>query len=76
MSRRGAVKVNPVTGKLERVDVKSAAAEGMHQDGSLRISDRYINAAKELGLGGNEGAQINLRLSGVCYIMHERVERN
>ncbi len=55
-SRRGAVKVNPVTGKMEKVEGNGAVPEGFHRDGSLLVSDRYINAAKELGLGGEEGA--------------------
>jgi hypothetical protein len=31
------------------------ALQGMHRDGSIMVSDKYVNAAKELGLGGNEG---------------------
>lgn len=39
--------MNPVTGKLEDVDTKS----GMHRDGCLQLSDKYINAARDAGLG-------------------------
>ncbi len=52
MSRRGAVKINPVTGKMERMDEATAAAK---RDGCMAVDDRYVNAAKELGLGGAEG---------------------
>lgn len=44
---RGAKRVNPVTGKLEDVVVKP----GMHRDGCLQLSDKYINAARDAGLG-------------------------
>lgn len=55
-SRRGAVKINPVTGKLEKMDPSTLAVpEGKHRDGALLVDDRYINAAKELGLGGEGG---------------------
>ncbi len=53
MSRRGAVKINPVTGKMEKMAPDAEGAK--HRDGSLMVDDRYINAAKELGLGGAEG---------------------
>lgn len=57
VSRRGAVKVNPVTGAMTKLsdDELRARSEGMHRDGALLISDTYINAAKDLGLGGAEG---------------------
>jgi hypothetical protein len=54
-SRRGAVRVNPVTGKMEKVDA-SAVPEGKHRDGCLLVDDRYVNAAKDLGLGNGKGA--------------------
>jgi hypothetical protein len=55
-SRRGAVKINPVTGKLEKVEAKNADGTNTHRDGCMVVDDRYINAAKELGLGADEGA--------------------
>jgi hypothetical protein len=57
MSRRGAVKVNPVTGKMEKVEPPADGVK-MHRDGCMMLPDTYINAAKELGLGSDEG---------VCY---------
>ena len=54
-ARRGAVKVNPVTGKMEKYD-PGAVPEGKHRDGCLLVDDRYVNAAKDLGLGGANGA--------------------
>lgn len=54
-SRRGAVRVNPVTGKIEKLDPATQNMEGKHRDGCMMIDDRYINAAKELGLGGEDG---------------------
>jgi hypothetical protein len=54
-SRRGAVRVNPVTGKMEKVDA-AAVPEGKHRDGCLLVDDRYVNAAKDLGLGNDKGA--------------------
>ena len=57
MSRRGAVRVNPVTGKMERVDAAAGAPPpGYHRDGSLLVPDALINGAKALGLGGAAGA--------------------
>lgn len=53
-SRRGAVKVNPVTGKMERIPDDEIAVG--KRDGCLRLDDKYINAAKDLGLGGADGA--------------------
>ncbi len=53
-SRRGAVRVNPVTGKMEKVDA-SSVPEGKVRDGAMLVDARYINAAKELGLGSDEG---------------------
>lgn len=55
MSRRGAVKVNPVTGKMEKVTAADVPA-GKHRDGCLLVDDRYVNAAKDLGLGSDKGA--------------------
>ena len=54
-SRRGAVKVNPVTGKMERLSEAEASMAGKTRDGCLVVDDRYINAAKDLGLGGANG---------------------
>jgi len=54
-SRRGAVKVNPVTGKMEKVDPSDVPA-GKHRDGCLLVDDRYVNAAKDIGLGSEKGA--------------------
>ena len=54
-SRRGAVKVNPVTGKMERLTEAEASMAGKTRDGCLVVDDRYINAAKDLGLGGANG---------------------
>lgn len=75
------LQVNPVTGKMERVDPASAAGtfsitffslsksnepvtlarstpDGKHTDGSLRLDNRYVNAAKDLGLGGDAGGLV------------------
>ncbi len=52
-SRRGAVKVNPVTGKMEKAD---PLPEGKHRDGCMLVDDRYVNAAKDLGMGAEKGA--------------------
>jgi hypothetical protein len=39
--------------------------DGKHTDGSLRVDDRYVNAAKELGLGGADGVLVSpLRIVG------------
>jgi len=54
-SRRGAVKVNPVTGKMEKMTAADVPA-GKHRDGCLLVDDRYVNAAKDLGLGSDKGA--------------------
>jgi hypothetical protein len=27
----------------------------MHRDGSIMVSDKYVNAAKDMGLGGGGG---------------------
>lgn len=63
------MKVNPVTGKMEKIDPAEAAASGKHRDGSLQVDDRYINAAKELGLGGAEGEQMRHQRR-LCCGMH------
>ena len=55
-SRRGAMKVNPVTGKMEKMDEKEA---GLQRDGCLVLPEKYMNAAKDLGLGGAGGAYWN-----------------
>jgi hypothetical protein len=56
-TRRGAVKINPVTGKLEKVEaVTGPDGVTKHRDGCMVVDDRYINAAKDLGLGGEDGA--------------------
>jgi hypothetical protein len=50
------MKVNSVTGKMERMtEEDSKKMEGKTRDGCLLVDDRYINAAKELGLGGQDG---------------------
>ena len=55
-SRRGVMKVNSVTGKMERMtEEDTKKMEGKTRDGCLLVDDRYINAAKELGLGGQDG---------------------
>lgn len=51
-SRRGAMRVNPVTGKMEKAE---ALPEGKHRDGCMVVDDKYVNAAKDLGLGGQAG---------------------
>lgn len=55
-SRRGAVKINPVTGKMEAADPSDLTK---HRDGSLMVDDKYVNMAKELGLGGAAGESDN-----------------
>ena len=63
-SRRGAVKVNPVTGKMEAA---GPADLTKHRDGSLMIDNKYVNMAKELGLGGAAGGLcVAGRLGAVC----------
>lgn len=59
------MKVNPVTGKMEKVDPASAA-DGKHTDGSLRLDNRYVNAAKELGLGGADGMYSHIKSLGAA----------
>ena len=54
-SRRGAMKMNSVTGKMERMtEADLAVPAGKVRDGALLVDERYINAAKDLGLGGGE----------------------
>jgi len=48
---RGAFTVNPVTGELRKAEVK----EGLRRDGMLQLSDKYINAARDAGLGTQQG---------------------
>lgn len=67
-SRRGAVKVNPVTGKMEKYDPTSVP-EGKHRDGCLLVDDRYVNAAKDLGLGAANGVYI-LHVVGLFFFLH------
>lgn len=55
---RGAFSVNPVTGELRKAEVK----EGMRRDGMLQLSDKYINAARDAGLGTQQGAWAFLAL--------------
>lgn len=62
-SRRGAVKINPVTGKMEAVTETDLTK---HRDGSLMVDDKYVNMAKELGLGGAAGESFP---GLVCRIM-------
>jgi len=47
-SRRGAVKVNPVTGELKRVD--SNAETGMIRSGCVMVPEKYKHAARDAGL--------------------------
>jgi hypothetical protein len=67
-SRRGAVRVNPVTGKMEKLENPPVGADGVtkHRDGCMVIDNRYINAAKELGLGGEDGASPGRRAGRVA----------
>ena len=58
-SRRGAVKVNPVTGKMEKMTAADVPP-GKHRDGCMLVDDRYVNAAKDLGLGSEKGAPLLL----------------
>lgn len=67
MSARGAVRVDPVTGKIARID-SSVIPAGMHRDGSLLLPGTYVNAAKELGLGGAHGTQMG-RLRCAYYVV-------
>lgn len=62
-SRRGAVRVNPVTGKMEKLENPPAGVDGVtkHRDGCMVIDNRYINAAKELGLGGEDGMYSHIK---------------
>lgn len=55
-AKRGPVKVNPVTGALVKTGAPAPLAPGQHRDGAMIVDDRYINAAKELGLGNEKGA--------------------
>ncbi|KAA0161648.1 hypothetical protein FNF27_08142 [Cafeteria roenbergensis] len=47
-SRRGAVKVNPVTGELTRID--ATKEEGTVRSGCVSIPERYLHAARDAGL--------------------------
>jgi hypothetical protein len=62
-SRRGAVTIDPVTGKMKAAAPLAAGPDGVtkHRDGCLIVDDRYVNAAKELGLGGEAGALARAR---------------
>jgi hypothetical protein len=40
---------------MEKID-SAAVPEGKHRDGCLLVDDRYVNAAKDLGLGNGKGA--------------------
>ena len=61
------MKVNPVTGKMEKIDPNEKLPEGKHRDGCLLVDDRYVNAAKDLGLGGANGAL----WGGGCFLPAE-----
>jgi hypothetical protein len=91
-SRRGAVKINPVTGKMEKTDSAPVAVrsgqppwgndslavprpsttmppcvQGMHRDGSIMVSDKYVNAAKDMGLGGGGGTWDRMAIASGGY---------
>jgi hypothetical protein len=51
-ARRAPVKINPVTGAMEKA---STLPEGARRDGCLVLPDSLINAAKEAGIGGGVG---------------------
>lgn len=61
MSRRGAVKINPVTGKMEKMTEEEVGV----RDGCMKLDEKYINAAKDLGLGGGDGASCKRRRPGM-----------
>ena len=49
---RTAVKINPVTGKMEAVNDEN---DGMKRDGCMRLPSKYLTAALDAGLGGSNG---------------------
>jgi hypothetical protein len=65
-SRRGAVKFNPVTGKMEAADPVDLTK---HRDGSLQVDAKYVNMAKELGLGGAAGESAGFGTCGWPWAM-------
>jgi hypothetical protein len=52
-SRRGAVRVNPVSGALEKVD--ASRESGTFKSGCLTLPEKYMHAAAEAGLGEGTG---------------------
>lgn len=62
-SRRGAVKVNPVTGELKRVDGNKQA--GTMRSGCVTLPEKYMHAARDAGLAEGTG-ELFLFLSLVC----------
>ncbi len=57
---RVAVKINPVTGKMEAADDEK---DGMKRDGCMRLPSKYLTAALDAGLGGANGT------SGFCFVV-------
>lgn len=79
-SRRGAVRVNPVTGKIEKYE-PTEGPDGVtrHRDGCLVVDERYINAAREIGLGGEQGTFYcfpTKSLIPVLTVSHDVIYRN
>lgn len=51
--KRGAVRFNPVTGKMVAVTEQDTA--GMVRDGAMMLPEKYLRAAAEAGLGSQNG---------------------
>ena len=64
------MKVNPVTGKMEKMDEKEA---GRQRDGCLVLPEKYMNAAKDLGLGGAGGAYSEGWMTQSCMCLMQFV---
>jgi hypothetical protein len=57
---RTAVRVNPVTGKMEAVTDEK---DGLKRDGCMRLPSKYLTAALDAGLGGANGARPCVRVT-------------
>lgn len=45
------MRVNPVTGKMEAVKVEP----GVKRDGCMAFDERYLQAARDAGIGNGQG---------------------
>jgi hypothetical protein len=68
-SRRGAVKVNPVTGELKRVDGNKEA--GTMRSGCVTLPEKYMHAARDAGLASGTG-----EIHDMCIVYDNRRQVN